>query len=52
MRCKKRVPVMPLVQHRSPPCGEEGRVRHAKKTKYGRRYGSTKLNEAICVWAS
>jgi hypothetical protein len=35
VRCKKRVPVMPLVQHASPPCGEEGRVRHAKKTKYG-----------------
>jgi len=35
MRCKKRVPVMPLIQHAGPPCGEEGRVRHAKKTKYG-----------------
>ena len=35
MRCKKRVPVMPLVQHAGPTCGEEGRVRHAKKTKYG-----------------
>src|SRR5271155_3050178 len=35
MWCKKRVPVMPLVQRAGPPCGEEGRVRHAKKTKYG-----------------
>ena len=25
----------PSVQHSSPACGEEGRVRHAKKTKYG-----------------
>ena len=33
--CKKRVPVMPLVQHACPPCGEERRVRHAKRTKYG-----------------
>jgi len=35
MRCKKCVPVMPLVQHSGPPCSKEGRVRHAKKTKYG-----------------
>ena len=35
MRCKKRVPVLPLVQHARPACGKEGRVRHAKKTKYG-----------------
>ncbi len=35
VRCKKRVPVVPLVQHRSSTCGEKGRVRHAKKTKYG-----------------
>src|SRR5579863_4737409 len=33
--CKKLVPVMPLVQHAGPPCREESRVRHAKKTKYG-----------------
>src|SRR6266852_275940 len=35
MRRKKRVSVLPLVQHAAPPGGEEGRVRHAKKTKYG-----------------
>src|ERR1700719_3246810 len=35
VRCKKRVPVMSLVQHAGPPCGEEGRVRHTEKTKYG-----------------
>jgi len=33
--CKKRVPVTPLVQRTGSPCGEEGRVRHAKKTKHG-----------------
>src|SRR5580698_11209428 len=32
---KKRLPVMSLVQRASPACGEEGRVCHAKKTKYG-----------------
>ena len=35
VRCKKRVPVLPLVQHAGPACGEEGRLGHAKKTKYG-----------------
>ena len=35
VRGKERVPVMPLVQHARSPCGEEGCVRHAKKTKYG-----------------
>src|SRR6202171_2270715 len=35
MRCEKCVPVLPLVQHAGPHCGEEGRLRHAKKTKYG-----------------
>ena len=35
VRCEKCVPVLPLVQDAGPPCGEEGRVRHAKKTKYG-----------------
>src|ERR1700675_2291091 len=34
IRRKKRGPVLPLVQHSSPACGKEGRVRHAKKTKY------------------
>ena len=33
--CEKCVPVLPLVQRAGPTCGEEGRVRHAKKTKYG-----------------
>src|SRR5579863_4735761 len=33
--CEKCVPVLPLVQRAGPASGEEGRVRHAKKTKYG-----------------
>ena len=33
--CEKCVPVLPLVQRAGPTCGEEGRVCHAKKTKYG-----------------
>jgi hypothetical protein len=33
--CEKCVPILPLVQRAGPTCGEEGRVRHAKKTKYG-----------------
>jgi hypothetical protein len=33
--CEKCVPVLPLVQRAGPTCGEEGRFRHAKKTKYG-----------------
>ena len=33
--CKKRVSVLPLIQYRGSTGGEEGRVRHAKKTKYG-----------------
>jgi hypothetical protein len=50
--CEKCVPVLPLVQRAGPTCGEEGRVCHAKKPNTDRRYGSTKLNEAIRVWAS
>jgi len=33
--CEKCVPILPLVQCAGPTCGEEGRVRYAKKTKYG-----------------
>src|ERR1700674_5926987 len=35
MRRQNRVSFEHLVKHAGPPCGEEGRVRHAKKTKYG-----------------
>jgi hypothetical protein len=33
--CEKCVPILPLVQRAGPTCGEEGRVRHAEKTKNG-----------------
>jgi len=46
---QKCVPVLFPGSARWSPCGEEGRVRHAKKTKYGPQIRLTKLNEAIRV---
>src|SRR5271156_5114470 len=34
VRCKKRVPVTPLVQDGGPARSEKGCVRHTEKTKY------------------